>query len=93
MESFLKFQCKQFFEKFWNFFKILEWVIFGEKYFFENQLENFNKIIMQKLEQHHIIENLEDHAENLIKKGLVTLTRLHRPRMDPRPVRMGLRFS
>ena len=25
---------------------------------------------MQKLEQHHIIENLEEHAENLIKKGL-----------------------
>jgi len=23
---------------------------------------------MQKLEQHHIIENLEEHAENLIKK-------------------------
>ena len=46
-------------------------------FFFENQLENFNKIIMQKLEQHHIIENLEEHAENLIKKGLVTPTRLH----------------
>ena len=32
---------------------------------------------MQKLEQHHIIENLEEHAENLIKKGLVTPTRFH----------------
>ena len=30
---------------------------------------------MQKLEQHHIIENLEEHAENLIKKGSVTPTR------------------
>ena len=32
---------------------------------------------MQKLEQHHIIENLEEHAENLIKKGLVTPMRFH----------------
>ena len=32
---------------------------------------------MQKLEQHHIIENLEEHAENLIKKGWATFSCLH----------------
>ena len=50
-------------------------MIFSQKYFTENQFENFNRIIMQKLEQHHIIENLEEHAEILIKKELVILSR------------------